>query len=277
MAKAPAYQMYALDFDMDTASWDNEEVGIYLRLLNYQWINGAVPCEMEDLARIVRMTPKKFEKKWRKNLHKKFSAGNENGLKNSRLESERQKQLNYREEQSKNGNKGAEKRWQNHGVAHSDPIGNPNGENIALQSSVFNTSKPKDFTSPKPATASPKKPLSKSSNLTHRLVGRFSEAYEKATGQVYAMVPGRDGKLMKELAAAMANGGGREESDIEAHVVAAILRFFDSGHKFKGNMDVPQFRRAFNRLQADAKPRDGPDPDDPLWVRGNQPEATHDA
>ena len=77
----------------------------------------------------------------------------------------------------------------------------------------------------------------------------------------------------RETAAALANGGGMAEADIEARVVAAIGCFFAAGHKFKGNMDVPQFRRAFNRLQADAKPRDGPDPDDPLWVRGHQPEA----
>lgn len=262
---------------MDTAAWSSSEVGIYMRLLMYEWVNGALPSDMKSLARICRMDGGNFSKCWCPNVKGKFTTNAKGELINRRLEEERGKQLNYRETQSIKGKIGNEKRWKNH--RHGDSTGDRKGDrpDIALQSSVFNTSKPKDFTSPKPATASPKKPLSKSSNLTHRLVGRFSEAYEKATGQVYAMVPGRDGKLMKELAAAMANGGGREESDIEAHVVAAILRFFDSGHKFKGNMDVPQFRRAFNRLQADAKPRDGPDPDDPLWVRGNQPEATHDA
>lgn len=33
MSKAPAFQIYVQDFDMDTAIWENEQIGAYLRLL----------------------------------------------------------------------------------------------------------------------------------------------------------------------------------------------------------------------------------------------------
>ena len=31
MAKDPAYPMYAQDFDMDTADWGIDEIGVYIR------------------------------------------------------------------------------------------------------------------------------------------------------------------------------------------------------------------------------------------------------
>lgn len=102
----------------------------------------------------------------------------------------------------------------------------------------------------KSPSATHKKELSKSKSLTHRLVGLFVDAYQQHTGQVYALSLGRDGKIMKELGAVLANGGGMEEAKIERHVEETISRFFDESHKFKGNMDIPQFKRSFNRLQA---------------------------
>ncbi len=66
--KAPAFQMYAQDFDMDTASWSNDEVGIYVRLLNYEWVNGGLPSDLSELSRIAREKKTKFEKKWIKNV-----------------------------------------------------------------------------------------------------------------------------------------------------------------------------------------------------------------
>ena len=51
------------------------------------------------------------------------------------MESIREKQDNYRESQAIAGKKGAEKRWNIDSNPNGDPIGNPNGEMIALQSS----------------------------------------------------------------------------------------------------------------------------------------------
>ena len=50
MGKSPAFRLYASDFYMDTQTWSNEEVGVYLRLLLYQWINGSIPNDENLLA-----------------------------------------------------------------------------------------------------------------------------------------------------------------------------------------------------------------------------------
>ena len=102
MGKSPAFQLYASDFDMDTASWDNEEVGIYFRLLMYQWVNGDIPSDTKRLAKIVRMGHKKFQKRWQI-IKFKFIEKNENNFVNNRMEKTRNAQQNYREEQSKHG------------------------------------------------------------------------------------------------------------------------------------------------------------------------------
>lgn len=105
MSKAPAFQLYASDFDMDTASWDNEEVGIYFRLLMYQWVNKSIPKDTKRLAKIVRMGHKKFQNRWQI-LKKKFIEKDLNNLVNEKMEKVRVEQIRYRETQSKHGRKG---------------------------------------------------------------------------------------------------------------------------------------------------------------------------
>lgn len=107
MGNPPAYQYYPSDFDEDTASWEVDEVGIYQRLLNYEWINGwklgeGLPDDPERLARIARCTDKKFQKGWQI-VSKKFSRNGEGFLINRRLEAEREVQREYREHQSQAG------------------------------------------------------------------------------------------------------------------------------------------------------------------------------
>jgi len=109
MAKPPAFQLYAADFDMDTAAWDNEEIGIYLRLLLYQWVNKQLPNDLTALSRIVRLSRTKFEKKWIK-ISKKFVMNREGFFINLRMEQERNKQQNYIEKQRLKGIKSGEKR-----------------------------------------------------------------------------------------------------------------------------------------------------------------------
>jgi uncharacterized protein YdaU (DUF1376 family) len=114
MGKAPAFQMYAQDFDMDTAAWSNDEVGIYVRLLNYEWVNGGLPNDIQDLARIAREKKIKFEQKWIKNVSRKFQENGHGMLINRRMEEVRQNQLKYSESQSKKGKASAKKRWDGH-------------------------------------------------------------------------------------------------------------------------------------------------------------------
>lgn len=101
--------MYAADFDMDTATWENEEVGAYLRLLLYEWVNKGLPDDTYKLAKIARESERKFKEKW-KNLSEKFHLNGNGLLVNSRMEEEREKQAKFLESQSLKGKKSAEAR-----------------------------------------------------------------------------------------------------------------------------------------------------------------------
>jgi len=109
--KPPAFQFYANDFIGATSSWSNEEVGIYMRLLCHQWVNGHIPSDEKRIARIVSMSIDEFREAWSV-VGDKFQAAGKDKLRNKRLEEVRKKQLEYREEMRKRGKKGASNRWQ---------------------------------------------------------------------------------------------------------------------------------------------------------------------
>ncbi len=134
MTKSPAYQYYAADFEMDTADWTVDEVGIYQRLLNYEWVNGALPDDLSKLARIVRISLQKMKSKW-PILEHKFSKNGEGKLVNRRMEEERENQLIWREKSRLGGIKsGMSKRRVVQRVV--EPNGKPNANQKAtLQSS----------------------------------------------------------------------------------------------------------------------------------------------
>lgn len=113
MAKDPSYPMYAQDFDMDTASWSNAEVGGFTRLINYEWINGPLPNSIPALARIARCDVRTFTKMWESEIGKKFTVNDANMLINRRMEEERAKRVKYLEIQREKGKSGADKRWRN--------------------------------------------------------------------------------------------------------------------------------------------------------------------
>jgi uncharacterized protein YdaU (DUF1376 family) len=141
MAKQPSYPMYAQDFDMDTSAWDNEAVGAYIRLLNCQWINGALPDDHRELARIARSTPKKFQKSWQK-ISKKFSRQDQNGiqiLQNPKMERVREELNKYLKKQQESGRRGAEIRWGKDSDPNGEPIASPmaNGCLSSSSSSSF--------------------------------------------------------------------------------------------------------------------------------------------
>ena len=110
MGKLPSFPLYAADFDMDTNTWTNEEVGVYLRLLLSEWVNGDLPDDPEKLAKIVRISRKKFFNLFI-NISHKFHKNGNGRLVNKRLEEERQKKRNWLDNQSKSGKKGSDVRW----------------------------------------------------------------------------------------------------------------------------------------------------------------------
>lgn len=134
MSKSPAFRLYASDFYMDTITWTNEEIGVYLRLLLSQWVNGPLQKDEKKLAKIAKISPKKFQKVFPVISHK-FKEKGENEIYNERLEHEREKQLNYKKLLSEAGKKGAKKKLENsqkndsHPIIHpiDDPGGHPFG------------------------------------------------------------------------------------------------------------------------------------------------------
>ncbi len=113
MGKPPAFPLYASDFDMDTATWENDEIGAYLRLLLYEWVNGALPNDPYKLSKIVRESKKKFTKKW-ENLSTKFIQNGNGFLINKRMEEVREERSQFIESQREKGIKSAKKRWNGH-------------------------------------------------------------------------------------------------------------------------------------------------------------------
>lgn len=110
MSKSPAFQFYSSDFLVDTLGWSIEELGIYIRLLLYQWSNGSIPTDKKMLARIAGCSYKKFNDN-SKNVLTKFlpceGQKDASKLQNLRLEKTRQMQLKYSESQRNRANK----RW----------------------------------------------------------------------------------------------------------------------------------------------------------------------
>lgn len=73
MSSLPYYPMYASDFNVSTTEWTNEEVGIYIRLLNYAWVKGSCPAQCVRMASIVGMDPVRFEQLWSEKLGTKWT------------------------------------------------------------------------------------------------------------------------------------------------------------------------------------------------------------
>lgn len=124
--RAPAFQFYADDFIGGTFTMNNEEKGAYITLLCIQWTKGFVTKhEFDRIA--VGMPPHS-----QAICQAKFQTDADGNMRNSRMESERSKQAEYRVKQAEN----AKKRWVGNATAmppHSQadavalPAGMPNG------------------------------------------------------------------------------------------------------------------------------------------------------
>lgn len=74
--KDPAFLLYYKDFDNDTADWEPEALGWYMRLLFFQAGNGHIPSDIEEIAQIARVKfseYQKFQSVWKKRISVKFS------------------------------------------------------------------------------------------------------------------------------------------------------------------------------------------------------------
>lgn len=129
MAKAPAYQMYAADFAMATMGWPSDPLAAHIRLMNSQWINDGLPNDIQELAGIAGLSLLKFRKAWER-LESRYPVCADGRRRNPRLESERQKQQEYRDKQAN----AAAMRW------HKPAISPKVSQSDALQSSSSSSS-----------------------------------------------------------------------------------------------------------------------------------------
>ena len=122
MVKAPAFQFYPRDFvsDPKVAAMTNAEVGIYIRLLCYAWLDEGLPYDFEALARMVGETLPSFEKAW-KRIGPCFEIVGDRIIQ-PRLERTRIEQSEYRERRSQAGKSGALGRWQSHTERKAGPL-----------------------------------------------------------------------------------------------------------------------------------------------------------
>lgn len=142
MAGTPAFQFYAKDFSTATQSWSTEEVGIYIRLLCFQWDTGFLPNDPSRLARICGCSLDEFKKAW-VFVGLKFSEFENGIIKNSRLEKTREEQEAYREKQRLNGLKGGRpKNTETQNKPKENPVVNPNNNP---------SGNPKETSSPSPS------------------------------------------------------------------------------------------------------------------------------
>lgn len=115
--KAPAFQFYPKDFlsDSNVLRMSMEARGVYITLLSLAWLDGAVPVEPSELARLVNLPDKQFAKVW-PSVRVCFQE-RDGQLIQPRLEAERAKQADYRRRQSDRGASGADQRWRKHGAS----------------------------------------------------------------------------------------------------------------------------------------------------------------
>lgn len=108
--KAESMPLFFQFFYMDTAEWSNAAVGVYMRLLIFQWNNGDLPGDIKALSKLAGETPTKFSKIFAEISHK-FSEKNDGRLVNLKLDEVRTENREFKQLVSDGGKKGAAIRW----------------------------------------------------------------------------------------------------------------------------------------------------------------------
>ena len=112
MDKSPAFQFYPKDWlsDLNVVRMTLEEQGAYMRLLCHQWLEGQLPANTSELARVVGVSSSRFARMWR-SIAPCFALSDDGAtLSNGRLEVERSKQADWREKSRAGGKRSAAKR-----------------------------------------------------------------------------------------------------------------------------------------------------------------------
>lgn len=112
MAKGDFYfPLYYKRILTSTIGWKDDEFGAYMRLLIYQFDNGSIPSDINELARIAPSV----KKHWDKLLSKKFKEDGKGGLINDVMNDVYMDVQKKKEKNQENGKKGGRRK----------PNGNP--------------------------------------------------------------------------------------------------------------------------------------------------------
>jgi len=140
---------------------NNTEVGCYIKLLCFCWDRGSIPNNIDKIAKLCNEPKEEMAQLWTA-ISPCFKNGNAKGrLINLRLDKERKKQLEFREERAASGKKGAEIRWKDkdssaNGLANSSAIKQPLAKNGSAVCSLPSSSS-KKLLKHTPEKPSPKK------------------------------------------------------------------------------------------------------------------------
>lgn len=134
--KLPSLPLYAGDFMQDTQQWDDEMVGLHIRLLCIQWTNGKIEADKNG-------NPAGFYGKrlklWKRIAHKYVLI--EGNIFSQRLEKERLKVNEVIEKRSQAGKDANAKRWADYYASQTDNKRIGNGLQMESQKTSISISK----------------------------------------------------------------------------------------------------------------------------------------
>lgn len=123
-SKAPAFQFYPKDYlsDAKTRAMTFKQRGMYWDLVSHCWLEGGLPEDPVEIARILGITtPARFKQSDWPVISRCFRRIEGKGHQHPRLEIERRKQRQHKAERSEAGKLGAFKRWQGDGKIMAQP------------------------------------------------------------------------------------------------------------------------------------------------------------
>lgn len=146
----PYFPFYVSDFDGDTRHMAVESIGIYIRLLIYQWTNGKIPSSEAMMVRIAGCSRDQFMESWENEIGQCFEQigdGAVTSFRNKRLHIERQKVLAATEQRRQAGKKSGESRRksskkQPHRTSVPFPFEREGNETATIQSHNHTKTKP---------------------------------------------------------------------------------------------------------------------------------------
>ncbi len=226
--KSPAFQFYPADFlsGSKVILMSNEAVGCYIKLICHGWLEGAIPSDINAIARLCFCHSEKMATLWEEikpcyTTHPKDATK----LIHPRLEKERKKQGENKKKLTSAGKRGAKARWQ----SHTDRKETALAKNGSSTSSSSSTS-----TSVKKTPAKKAVVKKEGGTDTAKAVIAWANEYKKQIGEIPDIAPARDHSIIKVL--------------VENHGLERVLRKIPYHISERKLLSIPGFKTCFNTL-----------------------------